>query len=173
MKRVLESRLAPAIVVGLVGVIVVAGIAIAGPAISSKKKSKGLTAAKVAAIADAEIAAKAPTLTVGAANTANTAGTANSVAVGGLKQAAFKLTQVETVDFSNMVAGACQRIFLTVPGVSASDTVILSADSAKDVAVTLGVPNVAKDSIGVSTCNTLAVPFNPPAFGVRINVIGP
>jgi hypothetical protein len=69
MKRLFDSRLAPAIVVGLIGVIAVAGIAIAGPATSSKKK-KGLTAAKVRAIADAQVAAAAPNLTVKSAGSA-------------------------------------------------------------------------------------------------------
>jgi hypothetical protein len=70
MKRLFESRLAPAIAVALIGVIAVAGVAIAGSATSSKKKKKGLTAAKVSAIADHRIAAAAPNLAVKSAGTA-------------------------------------------------------------------------------------------------------
>jgi hypothetical protein len=84
MKRVLESRLAPAIVVGLIGMIVVAGIAIAGPAISSKKK-KGLTARKVSAIADQRIAAAAPNLSVKSAGSLKMFGHVSST--GGLRDA--------------------------------------------------------------------------------------
>ena len=80
MKRLFESRLAPAIAVALIGVIAVAGIAIAGSATSSKKhKKKGLTAGKVSAIADQRIAAAAPNLAVKSAGTAGTAGTAGSL----------------------------------------------------------------------------------------------
>jgi hypothetical protein len=83
MKRLFESRLAPAIAVALIGVIAVAGIAIAGSATSSKKHKKGLTAAKVSAIADQRIAAAAPNLAVKSAGTAGTAGSAETAGTAG------------------------------------------------------------------------------------------
>jgi hypothetical protein len=72
VKRITQSRYAPAIASAvLVALIAIAGVAVAGTATSSKKK-KGLTAAQARAIADQEIAAQAPRLSVAkAANATN------------------------------------------------------------------------------------------------------
>ncbi len=93
MKRVIQSRYAWAIASGvLVALIAIGGVAVAGTATSSKKKSKGLTAAQARSIADQQIAAQAPGLSVArAANATNadnatnagnasTAGSANPIA---------------------------------------------------------------------------------------------
>jgi hypothetical protein len=78
VKRVFQSRYAPAIASAvLVALIAIAGVAVAGTATSSKKK-KGLTAAQAKAIADQEIAAQAPGLSVARASNATNAANADN-----------------------------------------------------------------------------------------------
>jgi hypothetical protein len=164
MKRVIHSRYSPAIVVAiLVALVAVAGIAIAGPATESKKK--GLTAAKVRAIADREIAKKAPGLTVG---------TANNVSAGGLKQVALKGTTIVTLDFGSIAAQTCAVLNGPVTGVGPSDSVIATPDQNINGSITLrwNIPG-APDTVRFQACNPTTGAIDPAAFTVRVNVIGP
>jgi hypothetical protein len=163
VNRAIHSRYAPALVVALLtAVVAAAGIAIAGPATTSKKK--GLTAAKVRAIADREIAAKAPGLTVG---------TANGVSPGGLKQAALKQTAVFPLDFPSIPGQTCTVANGTLLGLGASDSLIATPDKDINSSITLRFSVIGPDAIRIQLCNPTAGSIDPAAFTARVNVIGP
>jgi len=95
----------PAMAIAVLALIAaVAGVAMAGTAETSKKK-RGLTAAKVRKIADAEIAAKAGGLSVASARTAGSAQTADSTnSLNGLRLAKV---------FAKIPAGGALRTIAT------------------------------------------------------------
>ncbi|MFL5898612.1 MAG: hypothetical protein ACJ76D_09150 [Solirubrobacterales bacterium] len=71
MKQLIRGRNTAAMVIAIIALIAaVTGAAVASPGAVDSKKKKGLSAAKVRAIADSEIAAKASSLSVASANTA-------------------------------------------------------------------------------------------------------
>jgi hypothetical protein len=162
MKRVFSSRNSPAIVIAIFALVAaVAGSAIAGPTTARK-----VTVKKVRKIANKQINALAPGLTVAKAKT---------VLKGGVTQGSFKGSFVLNLDFGNLTTGgsACQTLFPNSPvNIADGDAIITTPPrNTPPIGVVTQTVNFAP-SLAIEACNVTGVLINPAAGGYRFTIIG-
>lgn len=167
MERLRGRKPSPAMVVSIIALVfALAGSAAAGVAtisVLSKKEKK-----QTRNIADSEVNKLAPGLSVKSAA---------ALADGGLKQSAFKLTVVVTLDFPSIPAQSCDTLDSDGPGLGAltgvagTDAIIATPDQLKMPQITLVAGNL-NPGVYFDACNPTAGAINPQPFTVRVNTIG-
>ena len=174
MERFRGRKPSPAMVVSIIALVfALAGSAVAGVATISKlsKKEKKQTRN----IAKNEINKAAPGLSVANATNAQSAG---ALAAGGLKQSAFKLSVVVTLDYPSIPAQSCDTLDSDVgPGlgvlanVAGTDAIIATPNQLKMPQITFVAGNLTP-GVYFDACNPGADPIDPQPFTVRVNTIG-
>jgi hypothetical protein len=154
-------------------VFALAGSAVAGVAtvsVLSKKEKKQTTN-----IARNEINKAAPGLSVANATNAQSAG---ALANGGLKQSAFKLSVVVTLDYPSIPAQSCDTLDSDIgpgldvlAGVAGTDALIATPSATKMPQITF-VAGQLNPGVYFDACNPGADPIDPQPFTVRVNTIG-
>ena len=168
MERLRGRKPSPAMVVSIIALVfALAGSAAAGVATISalSKKEKKQTRN----IADSEVNKLAPGLSVKSAG---------ALADGGLKQSAFKLSVVVTLDFPSILAQSCDTLDSDtgsglggLAGVAGTDAIIATPDQLKMPQITLVAGNL-NPGVYFDACNPTAGAINPQPFTVRVNTIG-
>jgi hypothetical protein len=168
MERLRGRKPSPAMVVSIIALVfALAGSAVAGVATVSKlsKKEKKQTRN----IADSEINKLAPGLSVKSAG---------ALAGGGLKQSAFKLTVVVTLDYPSIPSQDCETLDSDVSpglgalaGVAGTDAIIATPSPTKMPQITFVAGNL-DPGVYFDACNPTADPIDPQPFTVRVNTIG-
>ena len=160
-------------------VFALAGSAAAGVATISNlsKKEKKQTRN----IAKDEIKKAAPGLSVANATNATNATNAQSagaLANGGLKQSAFKLSVVVTLDYPSIATQTCETLDSDVSpglgalsGVAGTDAIIATPSVTKMPQITFVAGNL-DPGVYFDACNPTANPINPQPFTARVNTIG-
>jgi hypothetical protein len=167
MERLRGRKPSPAMVVSIIALVfALAGSAVAGVAtisVLSKKEKK-----QTRNIADSEVNKLAPGLSVKSAGT---------LADGGLKQSAFKLTVVVTLDFPSIPAQSCDSLDSDtgpglggLAGVAGTDAIIATPDVLKMPQITLVAGNL-NPGVYFDACNPTVGAINPQPFTVRVNTI--
>jgi hypothetical protein len=180
MERLRGRKPSPAMVVSIFALVfALAGSAAAGVATISalSKKEKKQTRN----IADSEVNKLAPGLLVGNAvnaQTANSAQSAGALAGGGLKQSAFKLSVVVTLNYPSIPAQSCDTLDSDtgpglggLAGVPGTDAIIATPDQLKMPQITLVAGNL-HPGVYFDACNPTIGAINPQPFTVRVNTIG-
>jgi hypothetical protein len=167
MERLRGRKPSPAIVVSIIALVfALAGSAAAGVAtisVLSKKEKK-----QTRNIADSEVNKLAPGLAVKSAA---------ALADGGLKQSAFKLSVVVTLDFPSIPAQSCDTLDSDGPGlgglagVAGTDAIIATPDQLKMPQITFVAGNL-HPGVYFDACNPTAGAIDPQPFSVRVNTIG-
>jgi hypothetical protein len=174
MERLRGRKPSPAMVVSVIALVfALAGSAAAGVAtvsVLSKKEKK-----QTRNIAKNEINKAAPGLSVANATNAQSAA---ALAGGGLKQSAFKLSVVVTLDFPSIPAQSCDTLDSDVePGLGAlaavagTDAIIATPNQLKMPQITLVAGNLTP-GVYFDACNPGAGAIDPQPFTVRVNTIG-
>lgn len=167
MERLRGMKPSPAMVVSIIALVfALAGSAAAGVATISKlsKKEKKQTRN----IADSEVNKLAPGLSVKSAG---------ALADGGLKQSAFKLSAVVTLDYPSIPAQSCDTLDSDRPGLGAlagvagTDAIIATPSPTKMPQITFVAGNF-NPGVYFDACNPTAAPIDPQPFTVRVNTIG-
>jgi hypothetical protein len=180
MERLRGRKPSPAMVVSIIALVfALAGSAAAGVAtvsVLSKKEKK-----QTRTIARDEINKAAPGLSVGNAvnaQTANSAQSAGALAAGGLKQSAFKLSVVVTLDYPSIPTQSCDTLDSDtgpglggLAGVAGTDAIIATPDVLKMPQITFVAGNL-NPGVYFDACNPTAAPIDPQPFSVRVNTIG-
>ena len=171
MERLRGRKPSPAMVVSIIALVfALAGSATAGVATISalSKKEKKQTRN----IADGEINKLAPGLSV------KSAGAAGTLADRGLKQSAFMLTVVVTLDYPSIPSQDCETLDSDVsPGLGAlagvvgTDAIIATPSPTKMPQITFDAGNL-DPGVYFDACNPTADPIDPQPFTVRVNTIG-
>jgi len=180
MQRLRGRKPSPAMVVSIIALaFAVAGSAVAGVAtisVLSKKEKK-----QTRNIANSEIDKRAPGLSVAnaqsAANATN-AQSAGALAGGGLKQSAFKLSVVVTLDYPFLPAHTCDTLDSAVTpelgalsGVEGTDAIIATPSPTKMPQITFVAGNL-DPGVYFDACNPTDGGIDPQPFSVRVNTIG-
>jgi hypothetical protein len=171
MERLRGRKPSPAMVVSIIALVfALAGSAAAGVATISKLSKKDKK--QVRKIADGEINKLAPGLSV------KSAGSAGALADGGLKQSAFKLSVVVTLDYPSISAQSCETLDSDVsPGLGAlaavagTDAIIATPSPTKMPQITFVAGNL-DPGVYFDACNPGAGAIDPQPFTVRVNTIG-
>src|SRR5262245_52191117 len=167
MERPRGRKPSPAMVVSIIALIfALAGSAAAGVATISalSKKEKKQTRN----IADSEVNKLAPGLSVKSAG---------ALADGGLKQSAFKLSVVVTLDYPSIPAQSCDTLDSDGPGLGAlagvagTDAIIANPNQLKMPQITFVAGNLSP-GVYFDACNPTAGAIDPQPFSVRVNTIG-
>ncbi|MGA8928109.1 MAG: hypothetical protein WB462_18005 [Solirubrobacterales bacterium] len=168
MERLRGRKPSPAMVVSIIALVfALAGSAAAGVATISalSKKEKKQTRN----IADSEVNKLAPGLSVKSAG---------ALASGGLKQSAFKLSVVVTLDYPSIPAQSCETLdsdtepgLGALAGVAGTDAIIATPNQLKMPQVTFVAGNLTP-GVYFDACNPTAAPIDPQPFMVRVNTIG-
>ncbi len=168
MERLRGRKPSPAMVVSIIALVfALAGSAAAGVATISalSKKEKKQTRK----IADSEVNKLAPGLSVKSAG---------ALADGGLKQSAFKLSVVVTLDYPNILPQSCETLDSDIgpglgalSGVGGTDAIIATPSSTKMPQITF-VAGQLNPGVYFDACNPTANPIDPQPFTVRVNTIG-
>jgi hypothetical protein len=176
MERLRGTKPSPAMVVSIIALVfALAGSAAAGVAtisVLSKKEKK-----QTRNIARDEINKAAPGLSVGNAVKAQTATSAGALADGDLKQSAFKLSVVVTLDYPSIPAQSCDTLDSDGPGlgglagVAGTDAIIATPDVLKMPQITFVAGNL-NPGVYFDACNPAAGAIDPQPFTVRVNTIG-
>ena len=186
MERLRGRKPSPAMVVSIIALVfALAGSAAAGVAtisVLSKKEKK-----QTRNIANSEIDKRAPGLSVASAQSAanatnatnaTNAQSAGALAGGGLKQSAFKLNAVVTLDFPSIPAQSCDTLDSDIgpglgglAGVAGTDAIIATPDVLKMPQITFVAGNL-NPGVYFDACNPKAGAIDPQPFTVRVNTIG-
>ena len=174
MERFRGRKPSPAMVVSIIALVfALAGSAVAGVATISKlsKKEKKQTRN----IAKNEIN-KARTGSLGGQRDQRTV--SGCTRRGGLKQSAFKLSVVVTLDYPSIPAQSCDTLDSDVgPGlgvladVAGTDAIIATPNQLKMPQITFVAGNLTP-GVYFDACNPAADPIDPQPFTVRVNTIG-
>jgi hypothetical protein len=179
MERLRGRKPSPAIVVSIIALVfALAGSAAAGVATISvlskkeKKQTRNIADSEVnklaPGLADSEVNKLAPGLAVKSAA---------ALADGGLKQSAFKLSVVVTLDFPSIPAQSCDTLASDGPGlgglagVAGTDAIIATPDQLKMPQITFVAGNL-HPGVYFDACNPTAGAIDPQPFSVRVNTIG-
>jgi hypothetical protein len=168
MERLRGRKPSPAMVVSIIALVfALAGSAAAGVAtvsVLSKKEKK-----QTRNIADTEVNKLAPGLAVKSAGT---------LAAGGLKQSAFKLSVVVTLDYPSIPTQSCDTLdsdtepgLGALAGVAGTDAIIATPNQLKMPQITFVAGNLTP-GVYFDACNPTAAPIDPQPFTVRVNTIG-
>jgi len=158
----------PAMVISIIALVfALAGSAAAGVAtisVLTKKEKK-----QTRNIADSEVNKLAPGLSVKSAG---------ALADGGLKQSAFKLSAVVTLDYPSIPAQSCDTLDSDVSpglgalaGVAGTDAIIATPSPTKMPQITFVAGNL-DPGVYFDACNPGSGAINPQPFTVRVNTVG-